>query len=519
MKQPDAMRALAYCRVSTDAQERDGTSLVTQERACSEYARSMGWTVVDAISETASGYSLDRPGMARVRQLLVQGTIDVVVAYAVDRLSRNQNQIGVVFDEVERAGAKLDFVTEKFEDTAVGRFILAARAFGAEVEREKILERTTRGKLERARSGRIPQAMARGTFGYTYNPQTGKREIELDQADVLRRIFWRFAEARSFGAVSRELNDDGIPALGGGRWYPLTIRRILMNESYTGRFMFGRTQWVHTRSKQGRPRRKAVARPPEEWIEIPDASPQIIDDWTWNRVQAILNDPGRTVPRPKHHSYVLTGRIKCEACGSAMVGRTMTTGSYRAQYYGCTHSWNPTTKDRCGSRLVRLDRLESAIWDEIERVLTDPEVVLRELHARSADEGDSGERMRIEREIAKLGEREKRLVRLFTYGEIDEQFIRDEGSLLKKQRQGLEERLRCLQPRTPQLLDDFKPDGLKIACSAIRDWLARATDDDRREVLEALQISIVATRESAVLNGVLPMAKPQTLFTLTRASA
>jgi DNA invertase Pin-like site-specific DNA recombinase len=49
---------------------------------------------------------------------------------------------------VERGGARLEFVTETFEDTAIGRFILAARAFTAEVEREKIAERTMRGKAE-----------------------------------------------------------------------------------------------------------------------------------------------------------------------------------------------------------------------------------------------------------------------------------------------------------------------------------------------------------------------------------
>ena len=65
----------------------------------------------------------------------------MVVAYAVDRLSRNQNHIGVLFDEVEQAGARLEFVTEKFEDTAIRRFILAARPFIGEVEREKIAER------------------------------------------------------------------------------------------------------------------------------------------------------------------------------------------------------------------------------------------------------------------------------------------------------------------------------------------------------------------------------------------
>ena len=69
---------------------------------------------------------------------------------------------------MEQAGAKLQFVTEKFEDTAIGRFILAARAFIGEVEREKIAERTMRGKAERAKAGKIPQGTGISCYGYTY---------------------------------------------------------------------------------------------------------------------------------------------------------------------------------------------------------------------------------------------------------------------------------------------------------------------------------------------------------------
>ena len=94
------MRAITYARVSTDAQERDGTSLDSQERACLQFAHEQGWHVVESIRDAASGFSLDRPGIARVRQLLRAGVVDVVIPYAVDRLSRNQNQIGVLFDEI-----------------------------------------------------------------------------------------------------------------------------------------------------------------------------------------------------------------------------------------------------------------------------------------------------------------------------------------------------------------------------------------------------------------------------------
>src|SRR5215212_8859344 len=243
------MRAITYARVSTDAQERDGTSLDTQERACQEFARTQGWLVVESVRDAASGFSLDRPGIVRVRQLLRQGVADVVIAYAVDRLSRNQNQIGVMFDEIQQAGARLEFVTERFEDTAVGRFILAARAFVGEVEREKMSERTTRGKIERARSGRMPQGFGRGCYGYVYLPKLGRREIEPFQAEVVRRIFTRYTELRSFDRVSHELNEGGITTFEDRRWHPIGVKRVLQNESYIGRLVYRRTRWIKVRGQ------------------------------------------------------------------------------------------------------------------------------------------------------------------------------------------------------------------------------------------------------------------------------
>ncbi len=96
------LRTIIYSRVSTDAQERDRTSLDTQERASQEYVEANGWTLVGSIRDTASGASLDRPGIERLRFLLRQRSAGMIVTYVVDRLSRNQNHIGVLFDEAGR---------------------------------------------------------------------------------------------------------------------------------------------------------------------------------------------------------------------------------------------------------------------------------------------------------------------------------------------------------------------------------------------------------------------------------
>ena len=66
------IRAVIYARVSTDAQERDGTSLDTQTDSCQEFAAARGWTVSACVRDAASGFVLERRGLeqASVHHLL-----------------------------------------------------------------------------------------------------------------------------------------------------------------------------------------------------------------------------------------------------------------------------------------------------------------------------------------------------------------------------------------------------------------------------------------------------------------
>ena len=123
------LRVAIYVRVSTDAQEREGTSLDTQERACREHAAAQGWMVTEVAQDTASGFTLDRPGLRLLRALVRSGGADVLLAHALDRLSRKQTHVAILVDEMERHGVGLRFVTEEFEDSAVGQFIRSAKAF------------------------------------------------------------------------------------------------------------------------------------------------------------------------------------------------------------------------------------------------------------------------------------------------------------------------------------------------------------------------------------------------------
>jgi site-specific DNA recombinase len=503
------VKALVYSRVSTDAQERDGTSLDTQERACMEYAESQGMLVIEHIRDTASGFTLDRPGMEQIRHLLRQGAVDVVLSYAVDRLSRNQNHIGVLLDAAEQAGARLEFVTERFEDSAIGRFIVGARAFIGEVEREKIAERTMRGKAERARSGRIPQGMGKGTYGYLYDRQSGLRVVDELQATIVRHIFQRYTATQSFSKVSGELNEDGIPAFSGGRWYPLTIRRILGNESYSGHLIYRRTKRIKTRNGNGRtPKSRVVIRPEEDWIPVDGSTPEIVDRATWERVQRILQDPERIRHQPTPRIYPLRGRMRCGICASAMVGQTLTVKGKPYRYYRCRHVYDKNTKKTCSARYVQGERLEEAVWQEVKRVLSDPGIVIEELE-RAADLGvDETEVSRLQAVLSEVAEREKRLVHLFTLGDINEEAVRNEGVNLAGEKRVIEERLTSLSTaRTPSpgRLNQMR---LEHICKGIADWLDRAGESERELALVALQVTVKATKDEGTVSGVLPVDHP-----------
>jgi site-specific DNA recombinase len=499
------VRALVYSRVSTDAQERDGTSLDTQERACVEYVQAKGWTVAECIKDTASGSNLDRPGIERVRHLLSQGFVDVVLAYAVDRLSRNQIHIAVLLDDIEKAGATLEFVTEDFENTPVGRLILNVRAFAGEVEREKIAERTMRGKIERARAGKLPQGTGKGCYGYRYDAGTGRREVVDEQADTVRTIFEQFITSTSCSRIAKELNDKGVPAFAGGIWHPLTVRRILQNETYTGRTVYRRTRVEKSRDlRNGGSVRRVRSQPESEWIDVPGATPALISAETFERVQAILNDPIRRLRGKPTANYRLRGHVRCLVCDTPMVGQAHAGGRYR--YYRCRRSYAGYFEGKCDSRYVRVELLERLVLKEVAKVLSRPDRILSEAR-RLANQGIDAADMKVATsELQQVEEQQRRLTRLYVSGTMPEDVLAEESSLLSKRRSHLEAKRMSLETQPAPSVDlDKLSERLPEVAARLRRWVLEAGDKDVALILKALDLHIRASSEEVQVEGAIPL--------------
>ena len=123
--------AAIYYRVSTEDQEREGTSLETQLEACLKRCRDKGYDVVQSLNETYSGLSLERPKLNMLRELVRNEQVDVVVVYSLDRLSRDPTHGVILTQEMEKHGVELEAVSETIESTELGKLINYVRGFAS----------------------------------------------------------------------------------------------------------------------------------------------------------------------------------------------------------------------------------------------------------------------------------------------------------------------------------------------------------------------------------------------------
>jgi site-specific DNA recombinase len=226
-----------YCRISTDPQE-ENTSLDEQERSIREYCAENGLIIGQIHRETYSGYVYrERKKLSLMRERYRTGKIRGVVIRTLDRLSRSQTHIAILMEEMEHHGVTVYSVKEVIDDTPMGKFARMVLAFVAEMEREKILDRTASGRVTKARNGTVPVGNVPYGRRWVYNDKGEHAAIELVDAEaaVLHQAARDYASGISLNSIVARLNEDGIPAANGGIWHNGSLLRLLTDPRITGR--------------------------------------------------------------------------------------------------------------------------------------------------------------------------------------------------------------------------------------------------------------------------------------------
>jgi site-specific DNA recombinase len=394
------IRVVLYARYSTDLQRE--ASIEDQLRLCREHAKHQGWTVVDSYSDRAiSGASMLRPGLQELIADAARGRFDVVLAEAMDRLSRDQEDIAGLYKRLSFAAVRIVTIAEG----DISEMHIGLKGTMNALFLKDLALKTHRGLRGRVEAGKSGGGNAYGykvvrSFNADSSPTAGERQIEPIEAETVRRIFRDFANDQSPRAIAHALNKENIPGPRDEGRGQSTINGnaergtgILNNELYIGRLVWNRLRYVKDPSTG---RRVSRPNPPESWVitEVPEL--RIVDDELWQAVKSRQTKARKqdassgalasgadfcastetsarnTGTQPKsgfwshqRPKYLLTGLMRCGTCGGGYT-------KISANLFGCATARN---KGTCDNRLnIRTDALEDIVCTGLKHRLMDPDV-------------------------------------------------------------------------------------------------------------------------------------------------
>jgi site-specific DNA recombinase len=313
-------KAALYARVSTDAQQKEGT-IASQLVGLKRQITAAGHVLAaEYIDDGYTGTLLDRPALNRMRADLKTDRFDRVYFLAADRIAREVEYQRIIVGELLKNGKQITINGKDYVQNPENKLTLTMLGAFAEFERAKIIERTTRGRLHRLRMGEMSSNGHR-IFGYHYVRKTSTAPATLtineEQAALVRSIFEMFASG-NYGLVtiSRHLEERRIlTATGRQRWDSNRIKSILKNETYMGTRYFNRIMHATDANREGKKviRGKWIFRDRQDWIAV--SVPAIVSRELFDKVQDHLREHDARYCQPVTH-YLLRGLVQCGVCGS-----------------------------------------------------------------------------------------------------------------------------------------------------------------------------------------------------------
>lgn len=374
---PKGSRALLYARFSDHLQNPLGAD--DQLRVLAEDCERYGWVVAGAFKdEGKSGRSAkNRTGYLDMLDAAAAGEADIICVFQLDRFGRNARELHDAKNRLEDSNVAI-FTHDK---GVMSRFEFAMFAEMAQMESEKIADRTTRGRIAAATRGKI---MGDIPYGYKYEDDLdadGKqilnsrghpvRKVVVDPvtAPVVLRVNLDFDAGLSPHQIAVALTREGVPTpQGGSVWHPNTIvgtQRsmcgLLRNPMIVGRVIHGKVKNERDpRTGEMRKRKGDVS----DMIEHFRPDLVIVPQEVWDRNQARLADrPPSKLRDRRRPTYPLSGLVKCEVCGGPFVQVSTSMGCSAHRLKACSNN-----------RRVRRQDLEKAVFDGLTQRLARADV-------------------------------------------------------------------------------------------------------------------------------------------------
>jgi DNA invertase Pin-like site-specific DNA recombinase len=382
-----------YARVSSSAQEVEGTSLNTQVEMARRKAEELGFElkIFDEGAQSSSNDSITtRPKLMALLEEVDSGRCKHLFVYNTDRLSRNEQTWATIRFKLQKADVTLHISSGTYTlSSPTDKLLLYVMEAISEYDNTIRKQRSVLGKTQTVKAG----FWLGGPPPFGYKIVDKKLEIEDSEAKWVRFIFESYRDKKTPRWIRDQLFLNGVKTRREKlRWSLGSIEALLTNTHYGGFYYV-----TFSNSKE----RHRVA------------CPQILDGAL---LLSVASERERRTRQNKvknatqKNFYQLKGLLTCGACGATLSGRIFPS-QYRSVYY-CPRkerayaASNPTGEQCTNRRYLKIEETDDLVWDSVISVLGRSHRFKEEVKRQVFPDGHAPSTMD---EIAKLKRAKKKI--------------------------------------------------------------------------------------------------------------
>lgn len=494
-------RAIGYVRVSTETQ-RYGYSPETQEEAVKKYCEEQGYQLTKTHHEVYTGVAWERPKLDLVLGDARAGKTDVIVAYCVDRLSRDPVHLMALIYEAEQMGVRVEFIQDPSGNTPEDQLMLFVKAWAARKEHSAIVERISRAMKARVEKGMLyPHPKPR--YGYRFADEKKSRlEIYEPEAEIVRRMFGLYVEGWTLRKIAQTFTSEGIPSPKGKRqWSRESVRDMLRDPAYTGK-AYAR----HYHEVRDAKNKRKVIYDLSTAVELPAGTvPAIIDEPKFHVVQERLTmNKTASSRRCKHpEQYLLrAGHIRCGHCGGSMgASHRGPKNGIDLLVYICRGSLSE--RKGCPNPSISAKKIDNIVWGIIvERVLKRRTIIAQEIERQYKERGVRTTIDALDKLIADVERQQGTIIENLITVKLDP----NTAAMIQARAHELAEQKEALtKKRAAVIIEEREWEEMRSSferwCEEAEQRVGSMTYEEKRLVLRALKVQVQVWRVGEGPNG------------------
>lgn len=339
---PVIKKVAAYVRVSSgkDAMLHSLSAQISYYSAFIQ--KNPQWEYVGVyVDEAKTGTKDNRQEFQRLISDCKQGKIDMIITKSISRFARNTLTVLETVRELKNLGIDVYFEKENIHSMSEeGELMLTLLSSFAQEESLSVSENCKWRIRKRFQDGEL--ANLRFMFGYKIS--NNNIEIDEDNAQIVKWIFEQYNKGIGYTRIAKLLKQMEVKTLHGGPWTSDRVKKILVNEKYSGNALLQKRFVSDHLTKKLKKNNGELPMYYAKGTHIP-----IIEKTVFDKSSKIMEISRQKVKSSREPNivYPFTSKIKCLNCGK----------NYKRKKYNGVAFWNCTTyleegKDYCFSKRI-----------------------------------------------------------------------------------------------------------------------------------------------------------------------